>query len=546
MKCFVTMPKAVYYQWNAKRSLTLRVKDCNAPDVRSRPIATNGKHKVQNKKGEMTPINVSISAVEDNINDIHGISGIRISNDWILTHGMLLNSKIIHNTELFNVISALVPGELTHLPQSLNQIDFRVRIQTRSWTEMTTAIVSTTTVKQTNKEKGPNEYYKIFEKVNGSIIYIWRCPLLTDTLENLFYAWKIYKILSHLIDDTICLQNPTRGALIEIESTPFGNPIFIDSISQGIVSNVLGTNNCVMLTDANAAPGCEGGPVYLIDQEKSRVICGMVIAPLSWCRSEWVYYTFVACIIPCLRRLLKKWKNIKNVNGIVEQKLTDQLDRGVVLIRCGAEWGSGILLDRDTGTILTCSHVVNEAANKRIRVIFHCNTIDNYSGMLNIWAKLIYRTPNGQPYDVAVLKVDSKKINCALNTLKIGDCNVQRGELVMSAGFPFFSSTLPTITRGNVSNVSAYMLQTTCCIQSGASGGPIVRFDTGELLGMVVCNVISSNTLYPRLNMALPAAVFKDPINEYIKTGDVSALTSLSTHDIAVLRTWNFHLSSKI
>lgn len=93
------------------------------------------------------------------------------------------------------------------------------------------------------------------------------------------------------------------------------------------------------------------------------------------------------------------------------------------------------------------------------------------------------------------------------------------GELVICAGFPFFSSTLPTITRGNVSNVSACMLQTTCCVQSGASGGPIVRFDTGELLGMVVCNVISSNTLYPRLNMAIPAAVFKDPINEYIKTG---------------------------
>ncbi|KAK0098822.1 hypothetical protein PV326_002453 [Microctonus aethiopoides] len=516
---------------------------------------------------------------EEVINEIHGVSGIRVSNNWILTHGMLLNSKIIHDTELFNVISALVPGELIHLPQSLNQIDFRVRIQTRPWAEMTTASTTTKTI----KEKVSNEFYKLFEKVNGSIIYIWRCPLLADTLENLFCAWSfakntqkinkilmsifvlvninheneikimneyniedIHEILSHLIDDTICLQNPTRGAIVEIESTPFGNPIFIDSISQGIVSNVLGTNNCVMLTDANAAPGCEGGPVYLIDQKKSRIICGMVIAPLSWCRTEWVYYTFVACIIPCLRRLLNKWDNIKNVNGIVEQKLTDRLDESVVLVRCGAEWGSGILLDRDTGTILTCSHVVNEATNKRIKVVFHCNTIDNYSDMLNLWATLVYRTPKGQPYDVAVLKVDLKKIDRALNTLKIGNCNVQRGELVMCAGFPFFSSTLPTITRGNVSNVSACMLQTTCCVQSGASGGPIVRFDTGELLGMVVCNVISSNTLYPRLNMAIPAAVFKDPINEYIKTGDVSVLASLSTHDITVSRTWNFHLPSKI
>lgn len=260
---------------------------------------------MQNKKDEMTPINVSISVVEENINEIHGVSGIRVSNNWILTHGMLLNSKIIHDTELFNVISALVPGKLTHLPQSLNKIDFRVRIQTRPWTEMTTASTTTTTITKTIIEKVSNESYKLFEEVNGSIIYIWRCPLLVDTLENLFYAWSfaknvqkinkilmsvfvlvninhenetkimneynvedIHEILSHLIDDTICLQNPTRGAIVEIESTPFGNPIFIDSISQGIVSNVLGTNNCVMLTDANAAPGCEGGPVYLIDQEK--------------------------------------------------------------------------------------------------------------------------------------------------------------------------------------------------------------------------------------------------------------------------------------
>lgn len=93
------------------------------------------------------------------------------------------------------------------------------------------------------------------------------------------------------------------------------------------------------------------------------------------------------------------------------------------------------------------------------------------------------------------------------------------GEPVVCAGFPLFSSHLPTITRGNVSSVSSCMLQTTCCIQSGASGGPIVRPATGELLGMVVCNVITSTTLYPRLNMAIPLTVIKEPIENYIATG---------------------------
>lgn len=35
-----------------------------------------------------------------------------------------------------------------------------------------------------------------------------------------------------------------------------------------------------------------------------------------------------------------------------------------MLIRCGAEWGSGILLDKKTGTILTCSHVVSQVRRK--------------------------------------------------------------------------------------------------------------------------------------------------------------------------------------
>ena len=65
------------------------------------------------------------------------------------------------------------------------------------------------------------------------------------------------------------------------------------------------------------------------------------------------------------------------------------------------------------------------------------------------------------------------------------------------------------------------MLQTTCRIQSGSSGGPIVRWSTGEMLGMVVCNSISTtkNKLYPQLNMAVPVSILKAPLTEYLRTG---------------------------
>lgn len=105
------------------------------------------------------------------------------------------------------------------------------------------------------------------------------------------------------------------------------------------------------------------------------------------------------------------------------------------------------------------------------------------------------------------------------------------GETVIAAGFPFFSSTLPTITRGNISSVSINMIQTTCCVQSGASGGPIVRPSTCELLGIIVCNVITSTTLYPKLNMAIPASIIKGPIDEYINTGCESVFLLLQFYE---------------
>lgn len=36
------------------------------------------------------------------------------------------------------------------------------------------------------------------------------------------------------------------------------------------------------------------------DDREQRHICGMVIAPLSWCRGEWVDYTFIANLKLCL------------------------------------------------------------------------------------------------------------------------------------------------------------------------------------------------------------------------------------------------------
>lgn len=86
-------------------------------------------------------------------------------------------------------------------------------------------------------------------------------------------------------------------------------------------------------------------------------------------------------------------------------------------------------------------------------------------------------------------------------------------------GYPLSPQSL-SISLGNVSKISGDALHTTCCVQSGNSGGPVVRWPTGELLGIVVCNVICpvNGQTRPRLNLAVPATVLSGPLKDFVKT----------------------------
>jgi S1-C subfamily serine protease len=95
----------------------------------------------------------------------------------------------------------------------------------------------------------------------------------------------------------------------------------------------------------------------------------------------------------------------------------------------------------------------------------------------------------------------------------------------MAAGFSLFSeddNVLPTVTRGIVTLVShpMAMVQTTCCVQSGASGGALFR-STGHLVGLISCNIMDTSTgaIFPRINMAVPASVLVEPLNDFLRSG---------------------------
>lgn len=53
-----------------------------------------------------------------------------------------------------------------------------------------------------------------------------------------------------------------KGREVFVESVPFGNKYFINNHSCGIVSNVVGRNNCFVLSDCPTVPGSEGSPMY--------------------------------------------------------------------------------------------------------------------------------------------------------------------------------------------------------------------------------------------------------------------------------------------
>lgn len=64
------------------------------------------------------------------------------------------------------------------------------------------------------------------------------------------------------------------GDALEVVGTPFGvqnADVFFNSHSRGIVSNVAGKHNCLILTDARCIPGCEGAAVYTYKGNKRSV-----------------------------------------------------------------------------------------------------------------------------------------------------------------------------------------------------------------------------------------------------------------------------------
>lgn len=163
-----------------------------------------------------------------------------------------------------------------------------------------------------------------------------------------------------------------KGWQVVACGSPFGAlcpDLFISTLSKGIISNLAGQGNAVILTDARCLPGTEGGGLFLPKGNRAYLV-GLIVSPLCWKANEWIGLTLVCSIqlifrnIICCMNVQDPQRDIYLHEGEPDLHLssTAHLSKAakyptVCLIDSGQFWGSGVLVSPQLA--LTCRHVVN-------------------------------------------------------------------------------------------------------------------------------------------------------------------------------------------
>ncbi|KAJ8925956.1 hypothetical protein NQ315_009809 [Exocentrus adspersus] len=458
----------------------------------------------------------------------------KVRNAVVGSSGLLLNDKyIITTTNIhFDAVSTLdveelEPGQLyTSFPRSATASFMIVSKDGELYDVKKARMLATFTsgnIKYSNKDIFQN--WAIDSKDNNwDLNTAMSLFLVLAVGENAADVEDFKNILKQWWDLTMKLE-ANKGDAVYCVSTPFGNRNFINSLSKGIVSNILGNSSCLLVSDCPCAPGCEGSPVYLSlsgSSDEVPVPFGIVLSSLSWWRGEWIGLTLIADIRPIILELTDVPVRMFDMGPRIERHaLIATIECCLAQIYCGRSWGTAILLDDNKGIFLTNAHVTG---SERL-TLFHKGQSYN--------AQLVYRTPEGAVFDLAVVKCDPKLIKNRKNmkSISISSKKIAPGDTVYSAGYSLFPREChpsPTLSKGCISHVDASMIKTTCCVHPGSSGGAILDPD-GRLVGVIVCNsrLEHNRTVYPRVNMAVPFSAVLEPVFGFIERGDEAVLNDL-------------------
>jgi len=208
-----------------------------------------------------------------------------------------------------------------------------------------------------------------------------------------------------------------------------------------------------------------------------------------------------------------------NLSPLLGSKFSfENILSSIPLIVVGSAWGSGIVVYNDNNIIyiITCAHVINLSISQnvdvnkmmsKIRVKFYGISIETW-----IEANLIFISKSA--IDLAILKVlvpqsyqsefkniqplgleSHNDINFSNNTPIV---SLRKGQQAYAIGHGLFRPSFlmaPTISLGIISKVISVdgemiMIQTSCEIHSGFSGGALIDFRTGNILGMIIQNTV--------------------------------------------------------
>jgi len=256
--------------------------------------------------------------------------------------------------------------------------------------------------------------------------------------------------------------SPEKGDTVFVVGTPFGcecPPVFYNSVSKGIVSNLIGAKKELIITDARCIPGCEGCAMYVRSSQpgslqQGLIPHGIILAPFCWRNGEWIGIT-LACslqyLLHNLRKLLfSKFQSVSqefqvllgrldllaklqcqpvSIDEQVEKQsqernfhqvsliacdILEKAFSSVVMVQCGRTWGSGIVMDAKQGLVATCSHVIRGYKDSIVvtgneNSTLSSSSVDSVccvfpSGVCQI-AQVLYATSEGFPLDFALLKV---------------------------------------------------------------------------------------------------------------------------------------------
>lgn len=343
-----------------------------------------------------------------------------------------------------------------------------------------------------------------------------------------------------------------KGCPVVACGTPFGSlclDLFTSTLSRGIISNLTGQENAIILTDARCLPGTEGGGVFAFkNTEKVRLI-GVIVSPFGWKGNEWIGLSLVCSVHVIFKNIMQCLKPGNPLEDVVlrekelcmaktAQEATSVRHPTVCLVDSGQLWGSGVLVTPHLA--LTCRHVVNGKATVTMK--FHQG--DRFTDVVG---DVLFSSQESSPFDLSVVKLRETVSEAVVPKMTE---SFSTGEPVLVVGFGAMGRTCgPSLTSGVLSkSISSknhpVMIQTTCAVQAGTSGGAVVQPHSGELLGIVSSNTkdFATNVTYPHLNFSVPVSVFIRLLQEFENTQDVTVFKELDTEDEDVRRVWRLQI----